>query len=51
MLREISFGLKPIQNPICVCIYAYYEKDEKYKENLRFFLNNGILDNIDYCQL
>jgi hypothetical protein len=44
--NDIEF--KPIQNPKCVCIYAYYEKDEKYKENLRYFLNNGILDNIDY---
>ena len=44
--NDIDF--KPIQNPKCVCIYAYYEKDEKYKENLRYFLNNGILDNIDY---
>jgi hypothetical protein len=43
LLKEI------IINPKCVCIYAYYEKDEKYKENLKFFLNNGgILDNIDY---
>jgi hypothetical protein len=32
-----------------VCFYAYYEKDEMYKENLVYFLNNGgILDNIDY---
>ena len=39
---------KPIENPKCVCIYAYYEKDEKYKENLIYFINNGILDDIDY---
>jgi hypothetical protein len=44
--NDIEF--KPIENPKCVCIYAYYEKDEKYKENFRYFLNNGILDNIDY---
>jgi hypothetical protein len=32
-----------------VCIYAYYEKDEQYRENLSFFLRNGgILDNVDY---
>jgi len=36
-----------IQNKI-TCLYAYYEKNELYKENFRFFLNNGILDNIDY---
>jgi hypothetical protein len=32
-----------------VCFYAYYEKNEQYKENLEYFLNNrGILDNVDY---
>jgi len=30
------------------CLYAYYEKDELYKENLTYFLENGLLDNIDY---
>lgn len=30
------------------CLYAYYEKDELYKNNFRYFLDNGILDNIDY---
>jgi len=32
---------------ICV-IYNYYEKDDKYKENFQFFLDNGILNEIDY---
>jgi hypothetical protein len=32
---------------LCV-IYNYYEKDEKYKNNLLFFLDNGILDEVDY---
>lgn len=31
-----------------VCFYTYYEKDQTYKENLEFFLNNGINDAIDY---
>jgi hypothetical protein len=31
-----------------VCMYAYYEKNEEYKENLLYFLNHGLLDNIDY---
>ncbi len=31
-----------------VCIFAYYEKNESYKENLNYFLKNGIYDNIDY---
>ena len=46
--RNNNNEFKPIEDPKCVCIYAYYEKDEKYKENLRFFLKNGILDNVDY---
>jgi lipopolysaccharide biosynthesis protein len=32
-----------------VCLYAYYEKDNQYKNNLEFFLNKGgILEEIDY---
>lgn len=31
-----------------VCLYAYYEKNELYKNNLLYFLENGLLDNIDY---
>jgi len=32
-----------------VCLYAYYEKNEEYKNNLIFFLENGgIRDDIDY---
>jgi hypothetical protein len=32
-----------------VCFYAYYEKNEEYKENFKYFLNNGgLLDNVDY---
>ena len=32
-----------------VCIYAYYEKNEKYKQNLTYFLNNGgLLEDVDY---
>jgi len=34
-------------NKIC-CIYSYYEKDDSYKGNLLFFLENGILDDVDY---
>ena len=40
-IRE-GFGQK-----ICV-IYNYYEKDEMYKENLQYFLDHGILDEVDY---
>ena len=36
-----------IENKIC-CFYVYYEKDKSYKYNFTYFLNNGILDNIDY---
>jgi Rhamnan synthesis protein F len=31
-----------------VCLYAYYEKNEDYKHNLEFFLQNGIESNVDY---
>lgn len=34
-------------NKIC-CLYAYYEKNQLYKDNFIYFLNNGILDHIDY---
>lgn len=29
-------------------IYCYYEKDGMYKDNLKFFLKNGIKNDIDY---
>ncbi len=35
------------KNKYC-CIYAYYEKDDLYKSNFQYFLDNAILDNIDY---
>jgi hypothetical protein len=31
-----------------ICLYAYYEKDDLYKNNLIYFLINGILENTDY---
>ena len=34
-------------NELC-CIYAYYEKNEQYKENFKYFLKNGICEQIDY---
>ena len=36
-----------INNKIC-CLYTYYEKNEQYKDNFKFFLENGIYDEIDY---
>ena len=37
-----------ISNKICL-IYAYFEKNKNYKENLEYFLNNkGIFPEIDY---
>ena len=35
------------KNKLC-CLYAYYEKDESYKNNFNYFLENGILDDVDY---
>jgi hypothetical protein len=37
-----------ISNNKYCCIYAYYEKNYLYKDNFIYFLNNGILDNVDY---
>jgi len=34
-------------NKICV-VYNYYEKNEDYKENFKYFLENGILEDVDY---
>jgi hypothetical protein len=36
-----------LNNKYC-CIYAYYEKNNLYKENFIYFLKNGILENVDY---
>ena len=30
------------------CLYAYYEKNDKYKNNFEYFLQNGILEDVDY---
>jgi hypothetical protein len=30
------------------CIYAYYEKNDLYKNNFKYFLENGIIDTVDY---
>jgi hypothetical protein len=35
------------EKKIC-CLYAYYEKDNNYKDNFKFFLENAIYDEIDY---
>ena len=40
-------NIKNIENKY-VCMYAYYEKNNQYKENLKFFLDKAILDYIDY---
>lgn len=34
-------------NNIC-CIYSYYEKNDLYKNNFKYFLDNAILNNVDY---
>jgi hypothetical protein len=48
MLKNENFSnIINKENKYC-CIYAYYEKDNLYKSNFEYFLNNGILDNVDY---
>jgi len=46
MVEPITFFHND-SNAIC-CIYAYYEKDERCRNNMTFFLENGILDDVDY---
>jgi hypothetical protein len=41
-----TFGNSSINR--VVVMYAYYEKNEKYANNLRHFLKYGIISNIDY---
>jgi hypothetical protein len=36
------------RNPSCCCLYTYYEKNDLYKNNFIYFLDNGILENVDY---
>jgi hypothetical protein len=31
-----------------LCMLAYYEKDETYKQNLEYFLQHGVYPNMDY---
>ena len=50
ILNNIKIPLehfKSKQNNLC-CLYAYYEKDELYKNNLKYFLQNGLLPEVDY---
>lgn len=30
------------------CLYCYFEKNKRYKDNFEYFLNNGILKEVDY---
>ena len=45
--KKIIFEKYLNKNNLC-CFYAYYEKNSLYKNNLKFFLNHGILNNVDY---
>ena len=47
LVTQFFYMNKLMMNKI-VCVYAYYEKNEEYKENLIFFLENGINDSCDY---
>jgi hypothetical protein len=42
-----EFFSNNVNNKYC-CIYAYYEKDNLYKSNFQYFLENGLLNNVDY---
>lgn len=30
------------------CMYSYFEKNQQYKDNFQYFINNGMNENIDY---
>jgi hypothetical protein len=45
-LKELFTDIN-INNKLC-CLYAYYEKNEDYKNNFKFFLENGIYNEVDY---
>ena len=34
-------------NRVC-CLYAYYEKNKEYEQNLRYFLKYGLSDDVDF---
>ena len=45
--KKEHFNNNNSSNNICT-LYAYYEKNDLYKDNFTYFLNNAILDNVDY---
>jgi hypothetical protein len=47
-LNDEKEKAKKTEDNKIVCIYAYYEKNEQYKEHLRLFIENAIRPNIDY---
>jgi hypothetical protein len=49
-INDIYKSNRIIEKPCCniVVLYAYYEKNKEYKFNFKYFLENAILDNIDY---
>jgi hypothetical protein len=46
--NEIKIVVEKPNNYNIVILYAYYEKNNEYKFNFRYFLENAIMDNIDY---
>lgn len=48
LLQRESFEEQPKENPKIVCFYAYYEKNEEYKENFKYFLKRGLLKDVKY---
>ena len=49
-INDIIVSKKLIEKPYynIVVLYVYYEKNNEYKFNFKYFLENAILDNIDY---
>jgi hypothetical protein len=45
--KELHLNFNILFQVIKYIIYAYYEKNNLYKNNFKYFLDNAILNNID----
>ena len=47
-VRESYAAYRAPKNPRIVCFYAYYEKNDEYRENFKHFLKRGLLKEVKY---
>jgi hypothetical protein len=48
ILNENNKEILNENNKEICCLYAYYEKNDMYRENFEYFLQNAIYDEVDY---